>query len=167
MSVLKPLVDRLYPEREEWGPLDEAHGRKLSPEEHASLIAGRGLPKPRRQSLRITDMSGVVAGREGVSDEAVELFGLAQRQGGMLRLTEDIRFAGTRTRMDDLQRLVDELVHFRLVERVEVEPADPRALPSRDGIRVAESVANVVLWANGWSRWSGANVGAVRRPSSR
>lgn len=159
MSVIAPVVDRLERKLHPtagWDRLDKQFGRKLTDAERSHYLRHGRLPRRPMQNVKIAEPSPVMQGRLGVSDEAVHLFERARDAGGTLTLSEDIRFAGTRTRMDDLQRLVDELVHFGLVARV-----------GRAAIGVAPEHMETALWSNDWSRWSGSNTLAVRRTGTR
>jgi hypothetical protein len=94
-------------------------------------------PAPRPHFIRL-DGPALIEGRCGVSGEAVELFDRAQANRGSV----DLRTLRTWARVEELERLADELEHFDLA--------------SRDGtvVSIASGCENVVLADCGWRRWS-------------
>jgi hypothetical protein len=143
VSVLAGLVTRLE-RAPDPGLLDG-----FTEEERRAIVRGYGLPRPRRRVVRLTGPS-LIAGRVGLSKEAVELFDAARAAGGTLAVSS----FGHRARLDDLDRLVDELVHVELCERVEIRPRR-RGGVGGPGIAICRGYEDILLVAEGWSRWGG------------
>jgi hypothetical protein len=142
VTVLSGLMTRL--EREpEAGPLDH-----LTQAERRAIIRGERLPRPRRPIVR-PDGPSVIPGRTGLSREAVHLFSRAQEAGGPLSLASMTDWA----RLADLDALCDELVHFELVERIEVAPHRRRPRSGGPAILVCAGYEDAIVPST-WNRWA-------------
>jgi hypothetical protein len=133
----------------------------LTTEERASVVAGRGLGRPRMTLVRPAHTN---AGRTdlGLSREAIHLFSAAQAKGGTIELAELKQWA----RPVDQEPLVAELVTAGLAERVVLPPSRLRALEEdllgtvraqqqRVAIKILPEFVDAIVAPHGagWSRW--------------
>jgi hypothetical protein len=109
-----------------------------TPEDRAYFIRHGCAPLPPRPRIVKLDGPSVLDGRRGVSMEALELFELAKKGGGQVDLLSLRRWA----RVNDLQRLVDELAHFGVV------------VSDGNVVSIVADSRNVILTGPRWRRWS-------------
>jgi hypothetical protein len=115
MSALRSLVERATADSRGEAPVGSKQWMEAQTDEmRAYFLAYGRVPPPARQPVVRISGPSILDGRQGLSNEAVELFALIQKAGGAADLSA-FPVLRRRTRLDDLMRLVEELEHQELV----------------------------------------------------